>query len=300
MITLLAMSAFAQTFEHAELVKVWGWTQDNAWVVEIKTHDFYANATLDGEIPGSTRKVCAIATHGEDSCWLLENELPAHLMAQSEPVQIREFGQFLAQNPLRKGLTEAEGLDGVEAEAKCPNAKDTATGWEIPYNAATPPSLTLAVSRLGKGTWIVDQYSLPMNVWQEELTATVSVEWSPDQRAVGFATGAPPVKALPGMVYNDLHLSAAAAAPLISVLVPAEFGEDALIRAVAAMDARGALQTGPAKSARPVSVVYFAPAWKAEAEALARTIPGGATVKPLTWEAPQHLVVALGDSAKPR
>jgi hypothetical protein len=55
---------------------------------------------------------------------------------------------------------------------------------------------------------------------------------------------------------------------------------------------------GPAKAKRAATVVYADAANTAEAEKLAKTIPGGATVDKLTWKPKADIVVAVGDSAK--
>lgn len=55
---------------------------------------------------------------------------------------------------------------------------------------------------------------------------------------------------------------------------------------------------GPAKAKRPATVIYADGANTAEAEKLAKLVPGGATVDKLTWKPKADIVVAVGDSAK--
>lgn len=55
--------------------------------------------------------------------------------------------------------------------------------------------------------------------------------------------------------------------------------------------------TGEALAKRKGSVVYHRPEAADAAATLAAQLPGGATVEPLTWDAPTPLVVALGSAA---
>lgn len=82
----------------------------------------------------------------------------------------------------------------------------------------------------------------------------------------------------------------------IQVLAPAG-AESRRESVVAAISASGSASwVGPAKKARDKSVVYHRPELKADAELIAKIIPGGADLAVLDWKTPAHLVVAVGNT----
>ncbi|MGC4121890.1 MAG: hypothetical protein QM765_46380 [Myxococcales bacterium] len=56
---------------------------------------------------------------------------------------------------------------------------------------------------------------------------------------------------------------------------------------------------GKALKAREKSAIYFAEGFQAQADKIAKALPGGASVEKLTWKSPADIVVAVGASAVP-
>jgi hypothetical protein len=123
--------------------------------------------------------------------------------------------------------------------------------------------------------------------------------WDPTGHRVVFALEEAVAKTMRGPDGGRHAYELLACGPQLEVVAPP--GQEAIGSKIAdALEATGAtvVSIGPAKGARPTSVVYADAAHAALAAKVAAAIPGGATVDKLTWKAAGGVVVAIGDSAK--
>lgn len=132
-----------------------------------------------------------------------------------------------------------------------------------------------------------------------ELNGDVSLCWSPDGRRVAFIVHrAPGIMRDPG---DTTILIAPGNGTRIQLVADPSTLSQAAQRVGAALDAAGFVTTA-AKEARqatprPATIIYAAAGFEQAAAAMAKAIPGGATVAKLDWKPPFDLVVAIGTTA---
>jgi hypothetical protein len=123
--------------------------------------------------------------------------------------------------------------------------------------------------------------------------------WSPDSMYVAWfaEVGTCTYTGGCGEQHFDVHVSRAG--PSIQVLADRALLPEALAGARSALERDGysLISTGVAQDHRVKSVVYARKGMEEAGRNVAAAIPGGATVEPLTWNAPYDLVVALGTAA---
>lgn len=237
------------------------------------------------------------------------------------------YGRWRASHPLDPTLAakRTSALDGAVAHVvgppgswsdstvpghdalDDPEQSESVTGsrWEGDRGKVSDVTLRCEVRRAGTTT-----VSLEYRSSKHTYELSLYLVWSPDGRRVAWilsdAQGRSGEESQAVMGEMDVWTDVAVAVgpakgPRIQLLgkgLPEAVYADVATR----LEKGGFAPTlrGPAKSAREKTVVYSAPSAKADAEAIAALLPGGATVEALTWVAPADVVIALGKSAGAR
>ncbi|MDP3151970.1 MAG: hypothetical protein Q8N23_04835 [Archangium sp.] len=213
-----------------------------------------------------------------------------HVTVDSEEEAPPSFRWFDAYSPRGRDAEPAEdgsskpsliAPDGSKLSFTLTHSEGSWAG-----NAFTPNTTFRPSVKRGSVEWPVTLPLIPDRVW---------VWWSPDSRRalLELVTG------------NDsLLLLVPGAFPRVQVLYPpkAPLDADALAKVdlLAAKVGCVVAFAGEAKKERPKTVVYAEKGHEVQAKTLAGLLPGGASVEPLTWKVNASLVIAVGESFKPR
>lgn len=303
-----ATSAMALTYEDSSMGTVHGWTADGALVFEITTHvalrnpDYWNNPT---PVRGTLRYV--VMQQGDKVLfrWLLAKELPPHA-DNKEPLQADAWAIWLLNSggPL-PAFSSRSTPSGVRLEVR--RAERVRSEWHgasaqvvgsYAFVDAVDPIVSIGLSNRGEGFWTLYQRPIEVASVQDSLELAVAGYWSADWRHVALSVERRELDTMWGTELPSLEVVLAPAAPLIGMLAPASVEGAVLDRVEAAVRDLGPVQRAPAKAERAVSVIYAATGYEADARAIASRIPGGATVEPMSWPAPQHVIVAVGASAR--
>lgn len=302
-----ATSAMALTYESSSMGTVHGWTADGALVFEITTHvelrnpDYWNNPT---PVRGTLRY--AVVQQGDQVLfrWLLAKDLPPHA-DDKQPLQADAWAMWLLDSGGILPALSRSAPSGVRIEVR--SAQRVRSEWRGAqaqvvgsYDSvdAADPIVSFGLSNGGDGSWPLYQRPVEVASVQESLELAVAGYWSADGRRVALSVERREIETMWGTKLPSLDVVLAPAAPLIGVLAPASVEGAVVDRVEAAVCDLGPVQRAPAKAERAVSVIYAATGYEADASAIASRIPGGATVEPLSWPAPQHVIVAVGASAR--
>lgn len=198
----------------------------------------------------------------------------------------------LTLRPDRKGKTGTANVT-VKLDEGAPAVWK---GNSISYLVENEAKVSLSVA-CGKVTNSEPIEQTMMATYQPTWKATPY--WDPAGRHVAFLLEEATVKTMRGPDGGRTSLVLVPCGTRISVVGPAD--AKAIKDKVADLLEKGGYNVsdiGPAKAKRAATVVYANATHSAEAEKIARSIPGGATVEKLTWKPKVDIVVAVGDSAK--
>ncbi|MBT3219073.1 MAG: LytR C-terminal domain-containing protein [Proteobacteria bacterium] len=176
------------------------------------------------------------------------------------------------------------------------------SSWSFPveYPNRSDHILQFSIGAFGT-SWAQGEAELDYcwNQWATSPTTRVNFTWSPTCKHVAwlienytsydkYAVG----------VFEPNALIVKPAGPVIHVMAH-KSAEDTVEPVVNALSKAGyAPHVGPnALKDRTETVIYSWAFAKDAAEAMAKHIPGGATVEPITWSTPADIVVATGTSA---
>lgn len=298
---LLCSLALAVEHRSASLGEVFGFTADGALAYGVDVHDLYEPA---GEImdasdyePGTVHHVVVLRGDAIAHDWVVGADLPNHVARPKDDAAA--WATWRQANPLTapvKGASNAAGvrvdLVGVETGAGGPP-------WQLHRGMDDDEQpVTVALSNAGKGRWVVGSVVPAWPVWSSSATSTVDAYWTAGGDRVAVVFVAPEQMTMRGPSFGRVEVHLRQATPLVSVLAPKALGEPTASKVAAAIADLGAIDTGEAKAERDATVVFYAPGHEDAAKAIAAKVPGGATVEPITWDAHQHVVVAVGASAR--
>ena len=286
-----------------------GWTNDGRYLVYefVRNIDEWESVWASGEFLG------VVDTHQDDTTSYLisveggeegSEEQEAELAQWRKSAGKSAYDAWLKDHPLQSGSTNqrcdnatatmeiidlsGHGIDYTEAQ-----------GWtnSLEYKGQSDNILKLSVSAFDN-TWVHAEVKGHLgNGWEPPSRAQVS--WSPtckhiawmldnyirgDQIAVGVFEPSTPVLVKPAgpVIHVMAHKTATATVePIINALSKAGY----------------APHVGPnALKDRTETVIYSWASARKTAVAMAKHIPGGATVEPITWSTPADIVVAAGTS----
>jgi hypothetical protein len=296
--------AHAVQFERSSLGAVHGWTSDGALVLEVVAQEHLYpkdGQTVDGPyefaIP-KWRYVVVLQGDQELHRWLVAKELPS--FAPDSPLQTSEWTAWRNSHPLTLATQSREATHGVRLEVRSDGSPAQWQGKRFQvqedHEGEDETHVTLGLSSAGEGFWqahvhLVERPGAMVGVIEESLSAW----WSADGRQVALVMERPEAGTMRGPTMPELDVVVSRAAPLVGVLAPKGVSTDKVATAIASL---GVIQKGEAQTARDSSVVYYAAGYEADAKAIAAKVPGGATVAPMDWKGAQHVVVAVGASAR--
>lgn len=307
--TLALSTALAVDFPATSLVAVHGWTAEGELVYEVQVWDHYAPAVVEDASdmePGSVRHVRVQRGDQLVHDWVIGSELPKFVLEPAPPSAEAEWTAWRAAHPLKSGATSQTGPTGARWEmlvqeggdflpATCKADSCVAYGS---MDSDAPEARAQVALTPGQGRWPLLTWTVASSMWTSSLDTQVHATWSPDGHDLAVFREVETVMMMRGLVFGTLSVDVYDAWPLIGVLTPPKLGKVVSDKVVKAIEGAGAVQTAEAKAERSTTIVYAKAGFEAEAAAIAAKVPGGATVEPMTWEGPQHLVVAVGASAK--
>ncbi|MBN2801250.1 MAG: hypothetical protein JXX28_19070 [Deltaproteobacteria bacterium] len=302
-IALLTQAALALSFPETQLEEVLGWTDDGAVVLKVRRFSTVAPAGQDFEDVAEMSERFAVVVRGdaEEHRWRLSGEYPDFQKVHPAP-EAEAWKKWSAGHPLHAPATAPSGLQ-LRVNPTGPKGtwslSPEGDGVQLTHEQIGEdiPIAHIGLSNDGDGFWELWTTPFPFSAWSMSATATARPSFSHDGRRVAVLFQTDGAVTMRGAIHGNLDVMLFDAAPLTSILAPQSLPASATQAAKAALAGMGALQTGPAKAARERSVVYYAEGFKPQAEAMAAKVPGGATVEAISWEAPQHVVVALGTSS---
>jgi hypothetical protein len=293
-------SAHALELEETTLGTVHGWTSDGALVLEVTTHKLYwpEGASAEENEEGQLTWAVVIAGDKETHRWLIAKTLPA-IAKESTPLQTSEWTSWRNSHPLTPASADRDAPTGVRLEVR---TEGNAPEWKGPVCSVlghrddeATTFATPGLSRAGEGFWALPRYTVEAPSWQGSLYTQFSARWTADGRQVAVLIEKPTAMTMRGPSFGKLDVVVSRAAPLVGVLAPKGVSTDKVATAIASL---GVIQKGEAQTARDSSVVYYAAGYEPDAKAIAAKVPGGATVAPMDWKGAQHVVVAVGASAR--
>lgn len=240
------------------------------------------------------------------------------LTAQGFPDVRWQGGAFVVEGMGESGVFDtrrARVLEGPQKEAFL--AKEDGEAVTLTPSRTSPDGKSKAVvvvnAAAAGGAWVGDQFR-PAGITSAELRverdgrAMVSRNWlhgvleattlwSPDGRYVAWVLTTSDWSGMDGSRSFQVVVGPGRGTRT-QVLAAAEVlakGSPKLLDAVEKAGLTLAF-VGPAKKARPRSVVYAAKGFEADAQRLAALVPGGATVEPMSWASGADVVLAGGSS----
>jgi hypothetical protein len=310
MLLLLPILAAVTTIDPGSSAKFLGWTADGHHVVWTasdressadeesggmsSTLDESASIAIVHDIRRGDRKVFLIKYTAHTARGRKAGTLKKKYASAGAPAA---FDSWKKANPLtmtadRKSKTGTANI-AVKLDEGSSAWKGSSIGWTVENSAKVSLSVTC-----GKVTNTGDLIEQEMSAtYQPEWKATPY--WDPAGRHVAFLMQEAVAKTMRGPEGGRSSIVLVPCGTRISVVAPASaIAEQDKVAAALEKIGYNVVDLGPAKAKRAATVVYASAKHTAEAEALAKKIPGGATVEKLTWKPKADIVVAVGDSAK--
>lgn len=267
------------------LEKVHGWTTDGLFVYEQKAYNVIPHEDFNEDVPYTTVWVTKATGESVTSFTLgTEGELGA--------VEQETFGVWLGNHPIVVSKPARTGPRGTRLEGRAPSGAWKSDAFVVDRNADVPEGSTYSIglSGSGEGFWPQHQQTIQTTAFGGH-TYQATAWFHPTQPWVALVIDHSDVQTMRGMLSGGLTVKIVPTQPLIAVLAPQRLAAAAQ-EAATSIEAQGTVTTGEAQKDRTATVIYFAEGFRDDAEAIAKTL--GGTVEPLTWKAPQHIVVALG------
>ena len=263
---------------------VHGWTTDGWFLVETVDYDIVRVEETDDHDFVTFHHLRATAPDGRPG---------RMLRLEGDPIDRAPFDRFVAEHPLAGTRSVRKGPQGTQLEVRAEGGTWSGQGFTATGSMdldGDDPLMTLGLSAAGEGWWPV--HTLPLKATAfGAFTYTTTAWFHPSEPWVAIVVDRRELTTMRGPVAAEAQVVFARTRPLVAVLA-ADRLADRQAKAAEKLATLGTVTTGEAKKDRQATTVYYAAGFEAEGEAVAQAL--GATAEPMTWEGPQHVVVALG------
>jgi len=275
-------------------LQVHGWTTDGLFV-----HERVASQMVEGtEFPDFIEYVVVdvkdVSDQGVEHLELKQGE--------DGSIDRGAFDAWLTAHPLAGSKAARTGPKGTRLEAHVGPAAalgeyEPETAWhgsvfeaKVEMEGADAAEFRVGLSVGGEGFWELSRQPMQAGAFGGHVY-TASAWFHPSEPYVAVVVDMGTLQTMRGPLEGRTQVFVVRTRPMVAVLAPSRLSSS-LEATAASIAGLGTVSTGEAQKERTATVVYFAEGFRSDADAIAAKVSG--TVEPLTWEAPQHIVVALG------